>query len=70
LELVGHGSTAVGTPHEAAARPTGVTDDQGNAARGHRAVLADIVRIADTENVDVVLITGDLYEDRGADSRR
>ena len=28
----------------------------------HRAVLADIVRIADTENVDVVLIAGDLYE--------
>ncbi len=28
----------------------------------HRAVLADIVRIAETENVDVVLIAGDLYE--------
>ena len=28
----------------------------------HRAVLADIVRIADTETVDVVLIAGDLYE--------
>ena len=30
----------------------------------HRAVLADIVRIADTENVDVVLIAGDLYGPR------
>jgi exonuclease SbcD len=28
----------------------------------HRAVLADIVRIADDETVDVVLIAGDLYE--------
>ena len=28
----------------------------------HEAVLADIVRIADTERVDVVLVAGDLYE--------
>ena len=28
----------------------------------HRAVLADIVRIADDEQVDVVLVVGDLYE--------
>ena len=28
----------------------------------HKAVLADIVRIADTERVDVVLVVGDLYE--------
>ncbi len=28
----------------------------------HKAVLADIVRIADAETVDVVLIAGDLYE--------
>ena len=28
----------------------------------HKAVLADIVRIADTERVDVVLVAGDLYE--------
>ena len=28
----------------------------------HKAVLGDIVRIADTEQVDVVLIAGDLYE--------
>ncbi len=28
----------------------------------HKAVLADIVRIADTESVDVVLVAGDLYE--------
>ena len=28
----------------------------------HSAVLADIVRIADTERVDVVLVAGDLYE--------
>ena len=28
----------------------------------HRAVLADIVRIADAESADVVLVAGDLYE--------
>ena len=28
----------------------------------HRAVLADIVRIADVERVDIVLIAGDVYE--------